>query len=119
VLDAHPARGTSWEAFVIDQLVSAYQRVAPGSQPFFWRTAQGDEVDCLIDLKTRRVPFEIKLHSAPTSADAAGLRRCMRDLEISRGYLLHPGRQAYALGEGVTALPAEPLLAHPERVRRL
>ena len=33
VLDTHPARGASFEAFLIDQLISAYWRVAPGSQP--------------------------------------------------------------------------------------
>ena len=29
-LDTHPARGASWEAFVVDQLVSAYRRLDPG-----------------------------------------------------------------------------------------
>ena len=119
MLDTHPARGSSWEAFVIDQLVSAFQRTVPGAQPYFWRTAQGDEVDCLMDLGTRRLPFEIKLHTAPTAADAAGLRRCMHDLQLPRGYLLYPGREPYSLGGGVTALPVERLLARPESIRRL
>ncbi len=118
-LDTHPARGASWEAFVIDHLVSAFQRAAPGSQPYFWRTAQGEEVDCLIDRGTRRVPFEIKLHSSPTAQDAQGLRRCMRDLSVSHGYLVYPGRERYSLGHGVIALPAEALLARPENVRGL
>jgi hypothetical protein len=47
VLDTHPARGSSFETLLIDQVISAYRRVAPGSQPYFWRTAQGDEVDLL------------------------------------------------------------------------
>lgn len=118
-LDTHPARGPSWEAFVIDQLVSAFQRALPGSQAFFWRTAQGDEVDLLIEGGGRRVPFEIKLHSAPRAEDARGLLRCMSALRLPRGYLVYPGAEPYSLGHGVTALPAERLLAHPERVARL
>ncbi len=118
-LDTHPARGASWEAFVIDQIVSAFQRAAPGSQSFFWRTAQGDEVDLLVESGGKRVPFEIKLHSAPRAEDARGLRRCMSDLGLPRGYLVYPGTERYSLGQGMTALPAEPLLAHPERVARL
>ncbi|MBI4271458.1 MAG: ATP-binding protein [Candidatus Rokubacteria bacterium] len=118
-LDTHPARGASWEAFVIDQLVSAYERVVPGTQAFFWRTAQGDEVDLLIAAGTRRVPFEIKLHSAPGAGDVVGLRRCLRDLRLSRGYVIYPGREAYSLGNGVTTLPAESLLRRPENVARL
>ena len=118
-LDTHPARGPSWEAFVIDQLVSAFQRALPGSQAFFWRTAQGDEVDLLIEGGGRRIPFEIKLHSAPRAEDARGLLRCMSALELRRGYLVYPGAEPYSLGRGVTALPAEQLLARPERVARL
>lgn len=115
-LDTHPARGPSWEAFVIDQLVSAFQRALPGSQAFFWRTAQGDEVDLLVEGGGRRIPFEIKLHSAPRAGDARGLLRCMNDLGLPRGYLVYPGRDPYSLGQGVTALPAGQLLARPARV---
>ena len=118
-LDTHPARGASWEAFVIDQLVSTFSRALPGCQAFFWRTAQGNEVDLLVEAHGKRIPFEIKLHSAPRAEDAQGLLRCMSDLGAPRGYLVYPGRQPYSLGHGVTALPAAPLLAHPERVTRL
>ena len=76
---------------MIDQLVSAFHRALPGSQPFFWRTAQGDEVDLLVEGGGRRVPFEIKLHSAPRVDDARGLLRCMSDLELPGGYLVYPG----------------------------
>ena len=118
-LATHPARGASWEAFVLDQLVSAFQRTRPGSQAYFWRTAAGDEVDVLVDLGVRQVPFEIKLHSAPRSQDAEGLRRCLRDLRLPRGYLLYPGGERYSLGEGITALPVDQLLARPRDVARL
>jgi predicted AAA+ superfamily ATPase len=119
MLDVHPARGMSWEAFIIDQMISAFHRTAPGSQVFFWRTSQGDEVDLLVDLGERKVPFEIKLHSTPGAQEGEGLRRCMRDLGLRRGYLLYPGRQIYSLGEGVTALPAEKILTRPQDIAQL
>ncbi len=119
MLDTHPARGASFETFLVDQLISAYLRVAPQSQAYFWRTAQGDEVDLLVDLGSRRVPFEIKLHAAPRRDDVPGLRRCMHDLELSRGYVVYPGRERYSLGGGVIALPAEATLARPSEIVRL
>lgn len=118
-LETHPARGSSWEAFVIDQMVSAFERAVPASRAFFWRTAQGNEVDLLVETGPRLVPFEIKLHSAPRAEDARGLQRCMMDLGLQRGYVVYPGRESYSLGGGVTALPAERLLARPENVARL
>jgi predicted AAA+ superfamily ATPase len=119
VLDVHPARGMSWEAFIIDQMTSAFQRIAPKNQTYFWRTSQGNEVDLLWDLGERMVPFEIKLNSAPTAQDANGLRRCMKDLKLPRGYLIYPGKTSYSLGEKITALSAEKILSSPQEIARL
>lgn len=113
MLDTHPARGMSWEGFIIDQLITIGQRLEPHCQPYFWRTSQGYEIDLILDLGTKKIPIEIKLHSAPTAQDAASLIHCMRDLKLSRGYLVHSGRQHYSLGNGVTALSAEQILTNP------
>jgi predicted AAA+ superfamily ATPase len=107
----------SWEGFIIDQLISIFQQSEPGSQPYFWRTAQGHEIDLLIDLGAKKIPFEIKLHSAPTATDAAVLRQCLQQLNLPQGYLIHSGRQNYSLGGGITALAAEDLLARPQASR--
>lgn len=118
-LHGHPARGLSWEAFIIDQLIASYQRARPGYRPHFWRTAVGQEVDLLMDDGRRQVPFEIKLHTAPTIDDARGVLTCMADLGLRRGYVIYPGREAYSLGRQVTALPAAQLLSRPQEVFRL
>jgi predicted AAA+ superfamily ATPase len=70
-------------------------------------------VDLLIDHGRRRVPFEIKLHSAPTRDDARSVVACMRDLDLPKGYVIHAGRNEYSLGDNVTALPADQLLSQP------
>jgi uncharacterized protein len=118
-LDVCPARGTSWEAFVIDQVVSACLRHDPAAEPWFWRTARGVEVDLLIETGGRLIPFEIKLHSAPNAEAAQGVRACMADLGLARGYVVYPGPERYSLGGGVTALPADQLLAHPSKIAKL
>ena len=117
-LDTHPARGMSWEAFIIDPLISAFQQAVPGSQAYFWRTSQGHEIDLLVDLGTKKIPFEIKLHSAPTAEDVGTLHRCMRDLKLPRGYLVYSGREHYSLGNGITALSAEKILSRPQTLLR-
>ena len=89
------------------------QREEPNCQPNFWRTSQGYEIDLVIDLGSRKIPIEVKLHSAPRAQDAGALSQCMRDLKLTRGYLVHSGRQRYSLGNGVTALPAEAILTNP------
>ncbi len=118
-LDIHPGRGASWEAFVVEEMLSALRMVAPTAAAYFWRTAAGDEVDLLLRFGPRLVPIEIKLHSAPTSFDASGVHRCMKDLGCKHGYLIYPGDENYALGGGVTALSASRLFADPPQVGRL
>jgi len=73
----------------------------------------------LMDVGRRRVPFEIRLHSAPTPQEAQGLRRCMQDLGLSRGYLIYPGSGNYSLGSNITALSASGLLSRPQDALRL
>ena len=118
-LPVHPARGASWEGFVIEQVISAFQLVSPGSMAFYWRTAAGAEVDLLIKRGERLIPLEIKLHSSPSRRDVPGLVSCMKDLKLNRGYVLYPGEEEYSIGEGITVVSTERLIAQPERLIKL
>ena len=119
MLASHPARGASWEAFIIEELVSAFSLYVPGSRAYYWRTATGVEVDLLVTKGDRLIPFEIKLHTTPGKRDAKTLYSCMEDIGIKRAYLIYPGQEDYSLGDGVTALAAEKLLGNPKRLSKL
>lgn len=118
-LDIHPSRGASWEAFVVEHLISGFQLADPGSQAYYWRTASGAETDLLIERGNRLIPFEIKLHSSPTQNDVRGLAVCMRDLKLDKGYVLYPGESDYSLGGGITALAARNVLSGLKRLTSL
>jgi predicted AAA+ superfamily ATPase len=109
-LNTHPARGASWEGFLIEQIIALYQLYVPGSRFYYWRTAGGSEVDLLVESTGRIIPFEIKLHSAPTNKMVQGLNACMQDLGINKGYVVYPGDELYHLSETVTVIPAKKLL---------
>jgi predicted AAA+ superfamily ATPase len=118
-LDVHPARGASWEGFVIEEVTSALRMTMPAAEVFFWRTATGEEVDLLLRIGSRLVPIEIKLNSSPTAEHAKDVRRCMLDLGCKRGYVVYPGDGDYSLGGGVMALSASRLLKDPRNVAKL
>lgn len=118
-LDAHPARGASWEGFLLDQVLAAVAEVAPAARAWCWRTSDGHEIDLLIEAAGGLTAVEFKLHRAPGSDDARGLRAGMAQLGLDRGFVVFPGTEAYSLGGGVTALPAEHLLRDLTSVRRL
>jgi predicted AAA+ superfamily ATPase len=113
-LHTHPMRGSSWEAFIIDQIISELAILRPEVRFYYWRTAAGAEVDLIIETSRGLMPVEIKLHSAPTRSMVRGLLSCMADLNIDKGYVIYPGREIYSLGKGITALPAYGLLGSLE-----
>ena len=115
-LDVSPTRGASWEGFLVEQLCTLFRQVAPQARPYFWRTAAGAEVDLLMDLGNRQIPFEFKLNTAPEPSQLKGLKNCMADLGIRKGYVVYPGKEDYSLGNGIMALAAEKLLLDPKRI---
>ena len=115
-LDVHPGRGASFEAFVIDHVISAVGRTTPGARFSHFRTAAGVEADLVVETGGRAVPFEIKVKSAPRRDDADPLRSVMSDLGAPAGFLVHGGTENYSLGGGVRAVSAAWLLASVRRV---
>ncbi len=60
-LHGHPCRGASWEGFVIEQIIA----LLPDWQPYFYRTANGAELDLLMLRGDEILAFEIKASVAP------------------------------------------------------
>jgi hypothetical protein len=87
-LDSHPIRGASWEGFVIEDLLRREQLAHPGSQPYFWRTAAGAEVDLLLDRGDRRVAVEIKSARADHPRVVKHFAQALAETGASRGWIV-------------------------------
>jgi hypothetical protein len=98
-------RGASFESLVIEELAAkaALQLVRP--EIFFWRTQAGAEVDLLIMEGTKILPIEIKLGAAVDSYAIAGLRQCMKDLGLNRGWVITTARERQSLSAGIEIIP--------------
>jgi len=104
-LFGHPTAGSSWEGFVIEQILGSALK---GRTPYFYRTAAGAEIDLvLVPGSGKPVAIEVKRSSAPSPGK--GFWNAYRDLGCEQGFVVYPGSEAYPLGEGVTALPIEGL----------
>jgi predicted AAA+ superfamily ATPase len=96
---SHPKVGASWEGFVIEQLL-----MLDVSDPWFWRTHAGAELDLLVQVDRRRVGIEVKRTDQPRLTPS--LRHALVDLELDRLIVIHAGDDRFALGEHVEAVPA-------------
>jgi predicted AAA+ superfamily ATPase len=103
---AHPVAGGSWEGWVIDNLLAA----APlGTQPYFYRTSAGAEIDLMLELpKRQRWAIEIKRSSAPSVSK--GFRIATADLKVSSKFVVHGGAESFPLGNQTQAVALLDLL---------
>jgi predicted AAA+ superfamily ATPase len=90
---------------VIEELaaLAAHRLVRP--EFFFWRTQAGAEVDLLIVEGRRILPIEIKLGAAINHHAVAGLRQCMKDLGLRRGWVITTARERRRLSPEIEIIP--------------
>jgi hypothetical protein len=98
-------RGASFEGLVIEELVAQAAHQVARPEYFFWRTQAGAEVDLLITSGRRMLPIEIKLGATVDQYSLAGLRQCMKDLSLKRGWVVCGAHERRMLGSGIEVVP--------------
>ena len=108
----HPVVGTSWEGFVIENLLSvAPRRVTP----WFYRTHAGAEIDLVLEVTPQqRIAIEIKRTLTPKLTKS--FTAACADLEPIERYFVYAGEEQYPLAKDVAAMP---LMKMMERIQAL
>ncbi len=113
-----PMGGAIFENLVVAEIYkqSLHQGIEPAM--YFWRTANGNEVDIVIERFNELLPIEVKLSATPR-ADMAKEIHSFRDgfpapaqpgrPTAGPGYVIHNGNMLLPLGSGVLALPLSEL----------
>ena len=95
----HPVAGSSWEGFVLEQLINA----APQAEASFYRTSNGAEVDLVLTFRSQQTwVIEIKRSSAPSVSKS--FYQAATDLGAVRKLLVAPVAQTYSMKEGIEAV---------------
>ncbi|MGO8693378.1 MAG: ATP-binding protein [Rectinemataceae bacterium] len=108
ILLSHPAVGSSWEGFVVENLLTSAHDRAEG---FFYRTAGGAEIDLLLLWPDQRLwAIEIKRSLRPRPE--RGFYAACVDLQPARRFVVYPGTESFPLGEGIEAVSLRTLAAY-------
>jgi predicted AAA+ superfamily ATPase len=96
----HPLVGTSWERFVIENLINA----APAfTVPGFYRTGDGAKIDLVLELPGgERWAIEIKRSRA--AKPVRGFYEACEDLKPVRRLVVHAGLECYPTSEQLEAI---------------
>lgn len=95
--------GASWEGFALETAAKAIGK--RNEELAFWATHSGAEVDLFWREHGKNWAIEIKYADAPRLT--ASMASAMKDLELAHLWVLYPGDRAYALADGISALPLE------------
>ncbi len=98
-LRSNPVYGASWEGFAMEQILSVFS----ADNAYFWKTAQGAEIDLLIFKNNMRLGFEFKCSDAPSMTKS--IHTALNDLFLDKIFVIYPGNDRYPLHEKVEAVP--------------
>jgi predicted AAA+ superfamily ATPase len=99
-LAGHPVVGTSWEGFVIENLIAAapYRTI-----PSFYRTAAGAEIDLILEIPGHGV-WAIDIKRGLSAKPEKGFHLACDTLNPDHRYLVHSGADRYPLAAGLDAV---------------
>ena len=97
---SHPIAGDSWEGFVIENLLA----VAPTRvQPSFYRTADGAEIDLVLELPRGEI-WAVEIKSAASPKLRRGFHIARRDVNPARAFAVHRGSERFPIASDVEAI---------------
>lgn len=102
----HPKVGASWEGLAIEQITRRLGALP--DEVWFWGLHSGAELDLLVQRRTRRLGFEMKLTDAPRITPS--VRATLATLDLERIDIVHAGAHTFALDDRVRALSLQRVL---------
>jgi len=103
-LFAHPVYGSSYESFVIENLLTQL----PRWQASFYRTSGGAEIDLVLEKAGQRIAIEIKASTSPKLG--RGNWSALEALQPEHSYVVAPVDDAYPLSSDVMVMPLDEVI---------
>ena len=103
-LHSHPIIGSSWEGYVIENIIGEMA----GWEPMFYRTSNGSEIDLILKKGQRVLAFECKVSPAPKLT--RGFWNAIEDVKPEKTFIVASAKQAYLIKKDVLVCNLKKLL---------
>jgi predicted AAA+ superfamily ATPase len=104
-LAGHPVSGSSWEGFVIENLLAAAPERTTAS---FYRTSAGAEIDLLLEIPGHGL-WAIEVKRSLSGRPEKGFYIACQDLKPDRQFVVNAGLEQYPIDANITAIGLPPL----------
>ncbi len=103
----HPTAGTSFESFVIEEIIRGFQcALAPGLEFHFYRTKDKSEIDLIVDGFFGVIPIEIKLGHKINQRMLTALKNFIEDTGAELGIVVNNSDKIEYLTDKIIQIPA-------------
>lgn len=110
-----PWVGLSWEGWVIEQILVAFQLAGIAVTPYWFRTQEQLEADLILEFGDERWVIEIKLTTLPKTDDFKGLKKVAELISATRAILVSRTREV-VWGRKESSVHLHELLARIKKV---
>jgi predicted AAA+ superfamily ATPase len=107
-LSGHPVVGSSWEGFVIENLLAAAPDFTVAS---FYRTAAGAEVDLVLEIPGRGL-WAIDIKRGLSARPERGFHNACEDLKPAQQFAVNSGNERYRISNDVEAIGLRDMASH-------
>lgn len=116
-----PLAGNLWETYAFGQVYRALARAHDVRPPiWYWRTADGREVDFVVERGARFELYEAKMGETVAESDLGGIRsftQAYGSANVISATVICGARKGFPLGQGVSASNGIGLMASSSRTR--
>lgn len=103
----HPTAGTSFESFVIEEIIRGFQStLKPGIEFNFYRTRDKAEIDLIIDGPFGFIPIEVKLGTKLNQRMLGPLKSFLKETGAKFGILVNNSEKIELVADNIIQLPA-------------
>ncbi len=107
-LVSHPVVGSSFEGYVIENIVS----ILPDKTPiYFYRSNNGAEIDLILGLPHRVGMWAIEIKRGLAARPTKGFYHAIEDVQPASTFVVYAGKENYKLAENIEAISLEDLCA--------
>ena len=100
-------KGKLFEHAVVLEIIRRIRSLNLNFQVYYWRTASGAEVDCVIDTGSQVIPIEIKSSTSISVGKLKGLNSFLDEYQklAPKGFVITNSRVPEQLTDKITAIP--------------
>ncbi len=103
----HPTAGSSFEAFVIEEIIRGLQcTLQPGIDFYFYRTKDKSEIDLIVEAPFGIIPIEVKLGHKSNKRMLTALKIFIEDTKSPYGIVVNNSDKIEFLSDRIIQVPA-------------